>query len=81
MKARARAGGGRFGRQEGEDGRRLLFNFILSTYELCSQPELSNLLSTSSDFALEVNLVGSFSFHFFVFHVRGYVGVFVIRGT
>lgn len=54
------------GRRKGAAGR-LLFNFILSTYELCSHPDMSNLLSTLSDFAVEVNFARSFSFWFLFF--------------
>lgn len=59
----------------------LLFNFVPSTCDPCSQPELPSLPSTLTNFALEVNMEGSFNslvqFLFFVFQAWGYMAVFV----
>lgn len=61
MEARARVGGGRgAGSRERVAGGHM-FNFIPSVYEPCSKPDLSNLVSTLSNFAVEVNYERSFN--------------------
>lgn len=56
----------------------LLSNFI-PTYKHCSKPDLSNLVSTVSSFALEVKCEGSFN-SWVQFSVCGYMSMFM-RGA
>lgn len=62
MKAEAGVGGSRVGRQQRENGRKASVHFFTpSTYEYCAKPDLANLFSTFSNFALEVNCVKHFN--------------------